>query len=88
VETYVLKPSIRLAVRDNASVILDPARGKYYSLGSVATAICLALRDRSTVTEILSQIENRFETAGRDPMKDLKLFLDQLIQLQLCVKVS
>ena len=87
-EAYLLKPSIRIAVQDNASVILDPERGEYYSLGAVATAICLALRDHCTLTDVLSQIENRFETAGRDPMKDLKFFLERLIQLQLCIRVA
>ena len=79
-----LADSTRLAVQNEFGILLDTGHGTYYSLTPVGTAICLSLRDETTVDSLLTTLQGKYEVPLEILRNDLAQFLASLHAKRLC----
>jgi hypothetical protein len=63
---------------DGEGVLIDPAGGSYFGLGSVGTRVWSLLREQRSLPEIVEALTLEFECSERQCAGDLLEFLEEL----------
>lgn len=83
-KAFVLGDHVRIAIFDAHSILLDPLRGVYYSLSSVATVLCSALGAPCSEEALERVVLHHFEVIPEVARQDIRRFLDCVVGLRLC----
>jgi hypothetical protein len=82
---YRLSKITRIAGDSTSRVLLDTARGRFYSLSPTASQICESLIDGATFEMVLMQIQQRYQHEPAEQIAtDLSEFLATMARLGLC----
>ena len=81
---YRLSPSVRITTDRTGGILLDLARGKFYSLTFTAAEIARALVDGACFDSLLEFLQVKFQVPKNVLEQDLARFLAEMERAELC----
>ncbi|MBF0544360.1 MAG: HPr-rel-A system PqqD family peptide chaperone [Candidatus Riflebacteria bacterium] len=79
-----LKPSVVVRVEsDDYAILYNPDNGDTFAISPSAVSICEHLNGKNSLDEILSDLNNEFEGIPPEAEKQLKAFLEKLLEKNL-----
>jgi hypothetical protein len=81
--TVVRKQDIVAAQMDGETVMMSVKNGKYYNLGTTGGAIWELLEQPSLVTDLLLQLQERYDVTAEQSESDVLPFLKSLLDQKL-----
>lgn len=75
----VAKDSVAFCELNGGAALLDLDQSLYFSLNPVAAAIWNRIQTPATIDDILSSIENEFDTSEKDIRPDIIALIDDLV---------
>jgi hypothetical protein len=81
---YRLSPTVRITMDSTGGVLLDLARGKFYSLTFTAAEIIRALEGGARFDSLLELLQVKFQVPRKELEQDLARFLEEMERAELC----
>jgi hypothetical protein len=81
---FRLSPTVRITMDSTGGVLLDLARGKFYSLTFTAAEIIRALEGGARFDSLLELLQVKFQVPRKELEQDLARFLEEMERAELC----
>ena len=72
---------------DGETVMLDPAKGSYFSLGVVGSRVWQLLEDRRSVNDLCKELVSEFDIDHQTCRREVRAFIDRLLDAGLIVEL-